>query len=208
MRKGFTLIELMIVIAIIAINAANAIPNLLESRITSQESAAAAALKSGILPAEVQFQSGGYIDADSNGVGCYAVSGASGLSTSPYDQMCGNVTVGNGINLHLLAPSYQGSTPLISGYRFSNPACASSGVVPTSTADGVAEQTWAVLTYPTDNTSGRKAFAINQAGMIYQTKPSNTAYTTFNAVSPLHTDLFETSCQGQPASATWVPYAK
>ncbi len=75
MRQAFTLIELMIVIAIIAIIAAIAIPNLLESRITSQEAAAASALKSGLFPAEVQFQAGDYADADGNGIGTYAVNG-------------------------------------------------------------------------------------------------------------------------------------
>ena len=71
MRQGFTLIELMIVIAIIAIIAAIAIPNLLESRVTANEANASASLKSAVFAGQVQFMSGGYQDRDADGTGEY-----------------------------------------------------------------------------------------------------------------------------------------
>ncbi len=72
MRKnsGFTLVELMIVVAIIAIIAAIAIPNLLRSRMSANEAGAAGALRT-ISTGEVGYQTAAFEDADGDGVGDY-----------------------------------------------------------------------------------------------------------------------------------------
>ena len=72
MRKGFTLIELMIVIAIIAIIAAIAIPSLIQNRLTANEAAASGTLKT-IQGAMVTFQGSSTRDEDLDGVGEYGI---------------------------------------------------------------------------------------------------------------------------------------
>jgi prepilin-type N-terminal cleavage/methylation domain-containing protein len=69
-QTGFTLIELMIVIAIIAIIAAIAIPNLLAARLSANETAAVATLRN-IISAQAQFQQGAKADTDNDGTGEY-----------------------------------------------------------------------------------------------------------------------------------------
>ena len=55
-RKGFTLVEIMIVVAIIALLAAIAIPNLLRARANANEAAAVAALKT-VASAAISYRS-------------------------------------------------------------------------------------------------------------------------------------------------------
>ena len=93
-KRGFTLIELMIVVAIIAIIAAIAIPNLLRSRMSANEAGAAGAMRT-ISTGEVGFQTAGFIDNDGDGVGDYGTlvqlaDPDGGGATPPYiDQVLG-----------------------------------------------------------------------------------------------------------------------
>ena len=85
---GFTLIELMIVVAIIAIIAAIAIPNLLRSRIAANEANAIAALRV-ITNAEIQYQATG-VGIPVNGVAPFATLTQLASTTPPFiDQILG-----------------------------------------------------------------------------------------------------------------------
>ncbi len=69
-RRGFTLIELMLVIAVIAVVAAVAIPQLRAARVTANESSAVATLRA-LATAQAQVALGKSIDTDSDGMGEY-----------------------------------------------------------------------------------------------------------------------------------------
>lgn len=189
-NQGFTLIELMIVIAIIAIIAAIAVPNLLSSRLAANESNAISTLRN-LASAQAQFQSTGSVDNDQDGTGEYG----------SFGEMAGltNLNVrGNGpaitLDPPILASTFQNidGTGRVnkSGFLFllflpdaggvGQPEAANGGPAG-GVDDDNCEIYWGCYAYPVDDgTTGNRAFFANQRGEIIQTKMAAVQYNINN----------------------------
>jgi type IV pilus assembly protein PilA len=209
------LIELMIVIAIIAIVAAIAIPRLLSARIAANESAAIATLRS-VSTAQAQVQSSNAIDTDADGAGEFAY----------FAELAGTVPrrISNGVPavpaagaaIDLLVPPILGSAfGTLTGSRVSRQGYLFQMWLPGPTAGGliagIAEDAtggkvaapfpdpsngqamWCCYAWPVDRTrTGNRAFFVNQYGDLLQClNRSGTVFTNTTSV-PTFDDAYAT----------------
>ena len=149
-QKGFSLIELLIVVAIILIIAAIAIPNLLRSKMAANEASAVASLRT-YNTAIVSYSTTYGTDPATN-------LSALGPSTTPSSTAADLVD-------NLLGTA----APVKSGYTFSYTAGAAS--------NGVISQ-YSITAQPQSSSTGQRYFFTDQSGVIRQTTNGSAATAT------------------------------
>jgi prepilin-type N-terminal cleavage/methylation domain-containing protein len=160
-QKGFSLIELLIVVAIILIIAAIAIPNLLRARMAANESSAVGSLRT-IVTSEFNYQ-------QTYGIGYAPLTNLG--STTP----CAPATLATSAAACLVDSQLSSGTK--SGYNVTTPAPAAVG---TSAAPN---NTFTAVAVPTViGQSGQRGFYADQSGVIRFTTDGTTPLATSPAL--------------------------
>ena len=176
--RGFTLLELMIVLAVIAVVLSIAIPHFVAARVAANESVAVANLRS-IASAQAQYQAAARADVDTDGLGEYGtlteMGGTRGVRTAA------DGTAGALLDIAVLSAGFGrlnvNGEANRNGYLYRVFLPAQGGQAATEMTEvgelsadldvDATETTWCVYAWPQHRTqSGNRAFFVNQAGQI------------------------------------------
>ncbi len=186
-QRGFTLIEMVIVITVIAVIVSIAVPNLLSSRISANERSAIATLKS-IATAQTQVQAFGVIDVNGNGTGEFGyfaeLAGSVGLrdsSGSPGAKLLRPPVLSAAFGNVTNQPTMLGGVVTHSGYMFQMflphalklgiPEGNTGGVGPSPPDPDQSEALWSCYAWPTVfGSSGSRVFFVHHRGEVLATR--------------------------------------